>query len=95
MDVKEIGGASTQSARLMQHECPLAFDFFVKRNVPTLTTEIRNSVAFVRAAKTAGVWAMYEKESLVLQEIVGSTLNSLLQHYILDALRIEEPEGCV
>ena len=95
MDVNESGGASTQSARLMQHECPLAFDFFVKRNVPTLTTEIRSSVAFVRAAKSAGVWAMYEKESLVLQEIVGSTLNSLLQHYILDALRIEEPEGVV
>ena len=77
----------------MQHDCPLAFDFFVKKNVPTLTAEIQKSVTLVRAAKSAGVWAMYEKESLVLQEIVGSTLNSLLQHYILDALRIEEPHG--
>ena len=77
----------------MQHDCPLAFDFFVKKNVPTLTAEIQKSVTLVRAAKAAGVWAMYEKESLVLQEVVGSTLSTLLQHYILDALRIEEPHG--
>ena len=77
----------------MQHDCPSAFDFFIKKNVPPLTAEIQKTVTLVRAAKAAGVWAMYEKESLVLQEVVGSTLSTLLQHYILDALRIEEPHG--
>ena len=77
----------------MQLQRPRAYEFFTCRvNLPAGANDIEDAVAALRAAKAAGVWAMYEKESLQLQQVVGVSLTTTLQHFVLDALRIDETE---
>ena len=87
----ENGGPSSQ--RAMQVQCARAYEFFTGRvNLPAGASDIKDAVAALRAAKAAGVWVMLAKESLLLQQVVGVTLSTTLQHYVLDAPRIDETE---
>ena len=75
----------------MQAQCPEAYDFWTGRaNLPAGDPNIKSALQTMRCARAAGVWAMYEKDCEQLLAVVGPTLDSLLQHFVLDSLRIEE-----
>ena len=77
----------------MQVQCPTAYEYLTgKVNLPAGGVKIKEGVATMRLARAAGVWAMFEKESLVLEGVVGVTLTTTLQSYVLDSLRISEGE---
>ena len=75
----------------MQVQCPEAYEFWTGRaNLPAGDPNIKSALQAMRQARAAGVWAMYEKDCEQLLAVVGPTLDGLLQHFVLDSLRIEE-----
>ena len=76
--------------RLIAKASPASYAVLEKLNVPGSCAALHSCVRAFATGRAAGIWAMYEKESKLCEELVGATLQSAVEQWSLVAMRLAD-----
>ena len=76
--------------RMIAKASPASCAVLEKLNVPGSCVALHSCVRAFASGRSAGIWAMYEKESQLCEQIVGAALQSTVEQWSLIAMRLAD-----